>query len=248
MKNKIATSLLLLSITFALTGRLNAMDVADKNPNPLKRSRLGPSIIAPSKADFIMALDKAAHEIDENGCTALHAASASGDLNMCKKLLSRGANPCALNNKKQSSLHCAVEGNHYKVVQQLIDGMPRSAQRKRLMAALCIMYRNALPKDLRLLIASYLPELITAYPRLCQRLVPHFITFAQLHTARYAPEIKLLSLKDDSGQNAYAIAKNARNGFMARMTNPENRIAVCNEQLNQLLDRNIPSENKENKE
>ncbi len=246
MTNLIFSCVISLTLSNA-HGTLNAMEKF--RSSPLKRSRVeNGAQVVPSKVDYIAALDAALLTVDDDGTTVLHAAAGDGNLVMCRDLLARGASPLWQNKLGLSPMHCAVAGNHYEVVQQLLDGIPNGAKCERVVATLCILRRYHIPLDLRLTVLSYLPDLIAAYPGLCKRLVPNYITEEQLRSAHYASQVKLLKLQDKEGRSAYSIAKNNRNGFMARMTNPSNRMAACKEKITHLLEDTTPADSKENKE
>lgn len=248
---KVASLVFLCTVTLILSsfhGSLNAMKRLDLNAHALKRSRLENNTQAvPSEAEFRAALDAALLKVDDDGNTVLHGAVADGNLVMCRELLASGASPLTQNKQGLSPLHCAVLGNYHELAQQLLDGMPNKAKRERIFTVLCILRRLSVPAVLRLTLLSYLPDLITAYPRLCKTLVPHYITFLQLCSAHCAPQVQLLTLQDKEGHTAHSIAKNNRNNFMARMTNPKSRISLCEEQITQLLHNpyTAPKENKE---
>lgn len=213
----------------------------------LKDANGAPVQIVPSKAEYVAALDAALLQVDDAGATVLHVAASEGNLVMCRDLLARGASPLCQNNQGLSPLHCAVIGNNHEIVQQLLDGMPNAARRERIITVLCILRRYHVASDIRRKLLSYLPDLITAYPKLCKIIVPNYITFEQLCSAHSAPQIQLLELKDKEGRTAHSIAKNNRNSFMARMIYPKNRMQVCKDKLTQLLQnpRTVSKENNE---
>lgn len=228
-------------------GMLHAMDRIELNASPLKRSRTENLPLVP-KVDYRVALDAALKQVDEDGNTVLHIASTEGNVGMVQDLLSRGANPCIQNKQGQTALHSAVSNNHHEIVQQLLQGMPKKAKRERIITFLRVLRQHRMPADLRLTLLSYLPELVTAYPRLCVLLVPNYIAFDQVCSAQITPQLELLNIQDGQGLIAHAIARNNRNGFMARMTNPKNRPEVCKEELTSLLKNPTNIENRENKE
>lgn len=244
--NRYTIFLLFISFLSFQFASIYAMDLASRQP--LKRSKTeNVAVIVVSKKEYNAALDQSLTQIDENGCTVLHVAAAEGNLKMCQDLLSRGADPRTQNKEGQSVLHVAVSENRYEIVQQLLQGMPKKAKQERILSLLSVLRLYRVPCPLRLKILSRLPELVTAYPSLCKKLLPLFMTFEELYAANLNPQLRLLELKNASGQTAYDIAKNHKNGFMARMTKPQNRIAVCKEEIEQLFVQNKP-DSKENKE
>lgn len=227
---------------------LNAMQSA--NLTPFKRSKFENNQLGArgeTKAQYNAGLDKALQEIAEDGSTILHTAIAQGNIALCCDLLSRGADPLVQNKKGQSALHLAVEYNNHVIAEQLKAGMPKMAKKERLFAALCGLHRFRMPRDIRRKVLSNLPELIIAYPSFCRSLISsEIITLTQLSTAYAEPLRTLLNAKDSTGITAYMMAKNRRNGFMARMTKPLGIEDVCKEEIIKLLYGTQKTETKEN--
>lgn len=237
-------------IPFIFTISLLLLPCISFSMEGLKRARQENNVaqtISSKKQDYLAALDAGLLRVDPlTGDTVLHCAAQEGNAILFKELLSRGGNLSLCNRALETPLHIAVRENYPDIVQQCIDGMPKEARRARICAVLHVFKMFPLPKDVQKSILAYLPELTIAYPKLCKMLVPAYITEEQFIAAQTTPLCTLLSKINAQNLTAYDIAKNHRNNFMARMTNPIKKVASRKEELHGFFQKPPSPENKEN--
>lgn len=217
--------------------------------SPLKRSRIenGAERATPNCLELAKALNIAAHAVDKDGLTALHAAALADDFQMVKSLLAHGANPALQDKEGNNAAHYAAFTGSHDIVQALIDqplltDISRKEKQHRLLTALKAFRLNLVPKDLCYIIFEYLPGLVTGFPKLCKKLQ---FTKEKLISIITSQNRLLLECKNNNELLAYDFARNSNRSFLARMTNPKNIQKIAEQKVTELLSEQKESEQKE---